>query len=330
MITIGFSTHRLEVLSEAERLMKAHETVALEEPPNQAFSAMLDGTVAVESYLEEADYEFLEFARKACDIYRALVREGVRFVQVDPYLEILGKLHEFFAEGGEAHELPPSSLKAQVYRAERAATAALIHFYRTSVGHPFEVVVDAVKKFAHADASRIRLRDDLRAEALTRLAQETSSLYVESGYIHWRLYTLLKKRFTASRRVRPVFLLERPCRRLTGRKQVLGPGDVLTLRYVFHPGRGSRNEDLLAARSLITIKLLRKEEMVGAEGRSFPHLEDEWKVARVVNRLSLRDCRRLWSELRRASRESAWEVVRGMLGERFTGKPREPFEKTLT
>jgi hypothetical protein len=50
---------------------------------------------------------------------------------------------------------------------------------------------------------------------------------------------------------------------LYSRHQTSGPGDVLTLLYVFHPGLTAELLDLLAARSLVYIKILRKSESPG-------------------------------------------------------------------
>jgi len=89
MITLGFSTHRLEVLKEAEELMRHHTVIALEEPPHPHFEAMLRGEMPIEDYLEASEYEFPRFAEACCRLYRTLSEEGKRFLQVDPYMEQL-------------------------------------------------------------------------------------------------------------------------------------------------------------------------------------------------------------------------------------------------
>jgi len=289
--------------------MRAHDTVALEEPPHPLFSAMLCGDVAIEDYLQETDYEFPRFAEASCRLYRRLHALGKRLIQVDPYMEHLDRLHDFFAQGGEPQAVDPADPMQAVYRAERRATAALLHFYETSMRAPFSEVVQAVVHFARADAARIALRDGMRAERLAVEALKTSSLYVEAGYIHWKLFRDLCRLVEPRRRVRACFLLERQARRRIGRKQVLGPGDVLTLLFVFHPHIHGPMVKLWAARSLIYVKILRKDEMEPVEG-TCPHLDDEAEADRLTRFLSWADCQALYPRIRACSAEEAREIVK--------------------
>ena len=71
--------------------------------------------------------------------------------------------------------------------------------------------------------------------------------------------------------------------------------------------------DLLAARSLIYIKLLQKDEMLPVDSDA-PHSENEVRVNRVVDSLSLEDCRVLFDQIRLAERQRADRVVEGYLG----------------
>ncbi len=309
MITVAFSTHRLEVLKEAEARMREHDTIALEEPPHPDFHAMLCGDITIEDYLQETDYEFPRFAEASCRLYRVLHASGKRLLQVDPYMEKLNRLHDFLADGGDLQAVDPKDPMQAVYYAEKRATAALLHFYETSMTAPFTHVVQAVIQFARADAARIALRDAMRAKRLAEEALKVSTLYVESGYIHWKLFRDLCRCIEPKRRVRVCFLLEREARGRLGRKQVLGPGDTLTLLFVFHPKIRGPFVDLLAARSLIYIKLLHKGEMEPDEA-SVPHLEDEIQAYRLTDRLSLTDCEKLYSQVRRRSPQEAREIVK--------------------
>lgn len=308
MITAAFSTHRLEVLEEAEARMRAHQAVALEEPPHPHFRAMLCGDVTVQDYLQETDYQFPRFAEACCHLYRKLHALGKRLIQVDPYMEHLNRLHDFLAQGGEPQAVDPTDAMHAVYRAERRATAALVHFYEMSMTAPFAQVVRAVIHFAQADAARIAMRDAMRAERLAAEARKVSTLYVECGYIHWKIFRDLRRWVEPKSRVRACFLLEGEARRRVGRKQVLGPGDTLTLLHVFHPGIRSPMEELMAARSLIHIKLLHKDELEPVEG-TYPHLDDEVRACRLTRDLSWEDCRKLYPEIRRRPPEEACEIV---------------------
>ncbi|ROQ92043.1 hypothetical protein [Desulfosoma caldarium] len=325
MITVAFSTHRLEVLKKAETIMRTHDTVALEEPPHPNFYAMLEGHMSIQEYLEKSDYEFPRFARASCLLYRRLHAQGKHLLQVDPYLEHLNRLHDFFADGGDAHALDPKDAAYEVYHAERRATATLLDFYAKSVSAPFSDVVASVVAFARADAARIGLRDRMRAEALTVVAEGSESLYVECGYIHWSLFRHLQRLLGRRTRLRPLFLLDQEARRRIGKKQVLGPGDRLTLRLVFRENLRTPLLSLLAAQSLIFIKLVHKEEMSPSQG-SFPHLDDEAQADRWTRCLSWKDCERLWPLVRQKPSQPAQDIVRSYLQERFN----HDFEKLET
>ncbi|MEJ5301089.1 MAG: hypothetical protein WHS38_08900 [Thermodesulforhabdaceae bacterium] len=315
MITIAFSTHRLEVLSRAEKLMWEHDIIALEEPPHPLFDAMLRGEVSVKDYVREAEYEFPEFARASCELYRRLYCHGKSIVQVDPYMEHLAWIHEFFASGGTSDGIDPSSTHCKVYQIERKTTAALLNFYRMSLIGTFEDVVQSVKTFAKADAERISLRDKMRAESLAVRATTTSKLYVEAGYIHFALPRHLRKLIHCRNRIEIVFLLRRETEERIGLKQVLGPGDRLTLLFMFHPNWNEPLADLLAAQSLIFVKLLNKNELEPQKG-SFPHLDDEATAYLLTKNLSWDDCRKLWHTVKFRHPEEAREIVKIYLGKK--------------
>lgn len=56
-ITIGFSSHRIEVIPFARKLMNTHDVIIIEEAPNPKFIDMLKGTIAIDEYLGERDAE---------------------------------------------------------------------------------------------------------------------------------------------------------------------------------------------------------------------------------------------------------------------------------
>jgi hypothetical protein len=88
-----------------------------------------------------------------------------------------------------------------------------------------------------------------------------------------------------------------------------GPGDQLTLLYVFHPNLDkTRREALLAARSIIYSKISEKEEVTDELAR-FPHIRDELACIQTTRQLGLDDCRRLFPLVRRAKSSDARKVV---------------------
>ena len=93
--------------------------------------------------------------------------------------------------------------------------------------------------------------------------------------------------------------LSRPA---VGVPRPLGPGDILTLSHIFTGGLGGELEELLAARSLIYIKLLQKTEMAPDKDPA-PHLQNEITAYRLTENLSFEDCAVLYPRVKLASPE---------------------------
>jgi hypothetical protein len=309
MITIGFSSHHVEALPYSREQMERHQTIILEDPPSPGFTQMLEGTITLDDYLYELDSGFPEFDRRMHQFLIQLHRRGKRILQVEPYLERLLRVHELFADGSEPEAVLGMKELRDVYLAEKHATGALISFYALSMKAPFEEVVEGVKRFARADALRLVLRERLRARAIARLVRPGDSTYVEAGYIHYPLYRFLRQELGGRETIEVVFLLEPVVRKLGGRRRNLGPGDTLTLRCAFHNTIPAEQANLLAARSLIYIKLINKEELLPGESEA-PHSEDEVMVNRTVDRLDFEQCRGLFERIRLADRRRALELTR--------------------
>jgi hypothetical protein len=297
LVTVGLGSHRVEVLPFLREQMERHETIVLEEPPVPSFQTMLRGHLSVDDHLLEVDSEFPQFDRLMCAMLKELHGTGRHILQQEPYLEGLIEIHELFAEGKLPEDVMNSPRLRDIYAVERKATGALIFYYASSAKDPFPKVVEAVKKFARADAIRLLLRDRLRAHAIASATASTQSIFVEAGYIHYPLTQYLRSQLGSSSKIRVVFLLEPVIRRLGGKRRNLGPGDVLTLLYMLHrqPSRSLTN--LLAARSLITIKLIRKEELLPG-ATAAPHVEDEIRINNMVDRFGFEDCEKLFNTIR--------------------------------
>jgi hypothetical protein len=262
MITIGFSSHHVEALPFIQRQMEGHQVVVLEEPPSPNFPGMLKGNISVDDYIMELDSGFPEFGRQMCLVLRELHRGGKRIIQVEPYLEKLLQIHELLASGKTAEEISRMSQFSEVYEAEKRATGALISYYSVSTAGAFSAVVEAVKAFARADALRLTLRERLRAKAIGSLYRPGEAMYVEAGYIHYPIYRYLRQEIAKGPGIKVVYLLAPVIKKLKGKRRNMGPGDILTLHYVFHNNVKEETADLLAARSLIFIKLIEKEELL--------------------------------------------------------------------
>jgi hypothetical protein len=295
--------------------MARHDTVILEEPPDPRLEAMLSGEMDIPAYLEPLDLEYPEFSRLMAEGLRKLHGAGRRILQIEPFLSHLIAIHEGFAGGGRPADLEAGTDRHRVYESERDATAALLAFYEASVRGGFDETVGAVQRFARADARRFELRDRMRADALAAAIAAPGRYCIEAGQMHYPLWRQLEARLPPSVHLRPRFLMAGVLREMGIRGRLFGPGDLLTLRYRFHPGRSGPEEDLLAARALVFNKLVAKEEIVDAAA-PHPHLRDEAETDAVVRRLSLSDCARLFPRIRRAPTEAARREVARYLATR--------------
>jgi hypothetical protein len=308
-ITVAFSPHRAEALPFAADTMRKHEAIVLEEPANPLLVGMLERKVPIDEYLLEMDFEFPRFARRSCELLRELYREGKKILQVEPFMERLGEIHDFFGEGGRPEGIQEGASHHAVYREEHEWTAAILDYYQKSGGRDFDEIVSAVKTFARADASRGRLRDRMRAEETVSMARSYESVYVEAGDLHAPLLGELRQRIAPRDLLKPVYLMQPVVKRLGGKGQALGPGDLLTLIYAFRPDYQGQRAGLLAARNLIHVKILKKVEIVEGEDR-FPHTRDQIESNQLVERLSYADCRGLFEQIRSLKTDEAREVVR--------------------
>jgi hypothetical protein len=308
MITIGFSSHQVEALPFIHRQMERHQVIVLEEPPSSNFDEMLRGAISIDDYILELDSGFPEFGRQMCVLLRELHGEGKLIIQVEPYLERLLEIHELLALGKTAEEISRGPKFREVYEAERRATGALISYYSVSTTGAFSVVVEAVKDFARADALRLTLRERLRARAIASEYRPGETMYVEAGYIHYPIYRYLRQEMGKSQQIKVVYPLAQVIRKLKGKRRNMGPGDILTLHYALHNEAMEELANLLAARSLIYIKLNQKEELFPGKSGT-PHIEDEIKVNRLVDRLDFDHCRELFQRIRLSKQKVAVQLA---------------------
>jgi len=308
-VTLGLSMHRPEMTPLISDHMRRHAAIFLEEPPDAGFEPMLAGRLAVDDYLMQLDVAYPTFSRNMCNLLQELKGQGKLIFQVEPFLKILLGIHEFFAEGHHPGELQKNSIQYPVYLAERNATQALLAYYQTVMAGSFDDTIGAIIRFARMDAARFGLRDSLRAQEIASMVKNSSSSYVEAGVMHYPLWHLLRQQLQAKLPVKVIFLADDALTSLGLKGRLYGPGDQLTLLYIFHPGiPDTRREKLLAARSIIYSKIVEKDELADDLNR-FPHLRDELDCIRITKQLSVADCRRLFPLVRRAKSSAAREIV---------------------
>jgi hypothetical protein len=313
ILTIGFAPHRLESIAFAAPLMAAHEAILLEEPVTPGFDAMLADELPIDRYIETSEPEFPEFARASCRVLKTLHHRGHTIEQVDPYMDRLIAIHTFFADGGRPEQILPGSRLWDVYQMEKRWSAALIDYYTDCLRAPFDAVVALVQRFARADAARESMRDRLRAQSIAARLSGFGSAYVEAGPLHVTLHQELSRLLRGTWALRPVHVMAPVALGLHGRRELFGPGEILTLIYAFRPERRDSRTDLLAARNLIYVKILEKAELIGPEGAT-PHAEDEARATSLVERLSYRDCGRLYPALKKATTAQARALVQNFVG----------------
>ena len=233
---------------------------------------------------------------------------------MEPFLEALVEIHERLADGETPAAVAADPHLAPVYAAEKEAARRLLEFYEAAAQGSFGDTLEAVKRFARADADRFRLRDELRAKAIAAIVPGHASTQIEAGEIHQAFWRELRRQLAGRIRLTRRFVLEPAYRAHAQRPHLFGPGDLLTLRYVFRPDRPARAwEDHLAAASLVYNKLLAKEEMAAAPG-DYPHTRNEIETIRFVRRLSFDQCRRLLADIQHVGTRAAQRIVAGRIG----------------
>jgi len=302
-ISIVFSNHRPETLPFSAVLMREYPVVVLEEPPHPEFGMMLNGEYPINDYVSLLDTEYFEFSLQSCRLFRELHVEGTRFIQVEPFLERLLFIHEMFAEGKSPEDIPKDSSLMDVYMAEKIATGALIDYYESAARTSFDAIMASLKRFARSDADRFRLRDRMRAQALSDLTQDLLSAYIEAGTMHVWLRHEMRRR-CSRRDLSSHHLMASEVNAITGRSMLMGPGDALTLIYIFAPHARGRRCDRLAARSLIFNKIVGKVEIADPDG-TYPHLREEYRAGNMVNQLDIDDCAILFPAIRTAGTQEA-------------------------
>ena len=308
-VTVHFTIHRPETVFLVAKQMRQHDAIFLEEPPDTLFGRMLAGKMTIDEYIKSQDVEYPAFTRRMCVLLRNIKAEGRHIYQIEPFLEALLNIHDFFSQGHRPEEIEKNSVWHSVYHAERRATAALLKYYQVVMEGSFRKTIGAVKLFAQQDAARFRLRDAMRAKALAPIVQRFSSSYIEAGAIHFALLLFLRQKKIHPKNLRVRFLSRDIFRRFGKKGHLYGPGDLLTLRYIFHPEmQDSNQDDLLAARSIIYSKMIQKTEQIDHLD-TFPHIRNERLCIHTVNRLSWDDCQRLFPIIRHVKSADACDLV---------------------
>ncbi len=308
-LTICYSTHRPETLGLTARIMQTHDCIFLEEPTHPEFQGMLAGRIDPEVHMMELDLGYPVFALKQYRLLQLLSQAGKQIEQVEPYLEHLVAIQEFFADGNSPADLDRSSEQYLVYCSEKEVTGLLIEYYNVVKGDDFCTILKKMQEFAIADAARFLLRDSLRAREIVNRLQCGNHIYIESGSIHLALYKYLKEIIPDNCSLHVAFIEREAMRYLGVTGNMFSPGDELTLSYIFGKKQRQDRQDLLCAQALIYSKLVRKDEIRPSD-IGYPHTRNDLETTKIVRQLSITDCRELFYRIRSHSIEDSWSILR--------------------
>ena len=254
---------------------------------------------------------------------RGLYRDGARILQIEPYLERLIEIHRRFSAGAGPEDLETHPTLWPVYEMEHRATRALIKFYEASAQGDFDTLLETVKAFARRDARRFVLRDQLRAQGITEAIGPGERVYVEAGSLHVGLARELRRRSSPITSIENHFFLPRRGLPKSSPMTLYGPGDILTLVYMFNPEFDGPMADLWAARALVQNKIIIKNEITDRLEK-FPHTRDEAETAWLVHQLDLKNCRRLLPQIDKLTTAQARRAVKKTLMSLKTDSRRQP------
>lgn len=286
-IKVLFTSYRSEFLEDFEKEAMKYDTIILEEPPNNKLFEYFEGKITKNEYIQNLDTSFPRYTSLHLDLLKRLYEHDKKILQIEPYLEKLNRIYELIEKG----EVGGDKIVRQI---EGKVTKAWIEYQEAFVRRDFDKLVEKTIEFTKVDAERFRIRDGMRAEKIAEAIKSNltgSNVLVEAGQIHILLPVSLKnKGFKVSVKSIPNEVAKR-----LGYVWMFNPGSELTIKYML--GEGIENEKTIAARALVYISIIGKDEMLPSENERYPHLMDEIKVVSFVNRLNYEDCKKLFEKL---------------------------------
>ncbi len=288
-----FTSHRVEMLPHFEEIAKDFDVVVIEEPKDKRFREMLEGVLDIEAYVRTLDTSFPLYSKHQCDVLRRLYGIGKRIFQADPYLEAIETIRDA-VERGEFDKLPKDETLELVRKTEREANLAWLDYQEAFLRKDFDELVEATVRFTKADAERFRVRDRMRAEEIASLLENVEgNVLVEAGQIHILLPRYLED---LGFEVLTMNLPETIAKDL-GIELYPNPGNELTKRFMLGESVDENEAKLMAARGIIYISLIPKNEMLPSDENPYPHLLEENKIAKAVSELSYERCKSIFYKI---------------------------------
>ena len=284
-----FTSHRVEMLKHFEEYAEKFDKIVIEEPRDNLFEKMLKGEIAIEDYVDQLNTAFPLYSQYQCELLRKLYSAGKEIYQIEPYLEILEMIHKAI-EKNKLDELPDNEDVRKVREIERKVNKAWIEYQEAFIRKDFDGLVNAMIEFTKADAERFKIRDEMRAREIAKI---DGKVLVEAGHIHILLPQYLEN---YGFKVSTVSLPEMVAKKL-GIEFYQNPGNLLTVKFMLGEKVDENEAKIMAARGLIYISLTPKEELLPSDDEPYPHLIRECKLAKIVNKLSYEECKRLFYKI---------------------------------
>ena len=289
-ILVLFTSHRVEMLKHFEEEALKMDLIIIEEPRDEYFEKMLKGDISVEMYVKNLNTSFPVYSKYQCELLKRLYRMGKRILQIEPYLEVLEKIHKAI-EIGKIDEVLKDKKTSKVREIERRVNKAWIEYQEAFLRKDFDALVDITIEFSKVDAERFRVRDLMRAKGIAEVIDDNA--LVEAGQIHILLPKYLEDLgFDVSVKSLPELIAKK-----LGVELYQNPGNVLTMKFMLNEDISDKEAKLLAARGLVYISLIPKRELIPSKHDEYPHFIRENKVARIVNKLNYDECKNLFYKI---------------------------------
>ncbi len=134
----------------------------------------------------------------------------------------------------------------------------------------------------------------MRAEEIAKVLEvESGGVLIEAGQIHLLLPCYLEE---LGFEVSTLNLPEMIAKRL-GIELYPNPGNELTKKFMLDEDVDEETAKIMAARGIIYISLIPKDEMLPTNEKPYPHLIEENRIAKAVSKLSYEGCKRLFYKI---------------------------------
>ena len=168
----------------------------------------------------------------------------------------------------------------------------LKEYYTTLGKKDFDKLVDLTIKFAKLDAERIKFRCELRARKIAELINQgllSGKIVIHTYHLHDILVKYIEDK-VKDYEIQVVNLHKLVLEKL-GIQMPTHPGRELTLCYVYGRRLSNEEEKLLAARSVMYVRMLPRFELRPSPQNEYPHTWKDYEILTFVNKLSYDECR---------------------------------------